>query len=157
MRAVLPQTPEFFEQSYLPSLMAALHNRELEEVLAHSWQMQCLPKDTLNRIPSKAIHLDVGPNFEVIGLRFCSAWFHEQWAQVGSAHDNIALAFGAWMSGTLYEAAVLSTMPYVGALLVREINRDSVNFAKLELPVLPIRDGVSTPHISEVRTALLYP
>ena len=99
--------------------------------------MHCgvLVKDTLDRIPSKALHIEVDAQYSALGLRFCSGWFHRQWTQYQHISDTLAVAFSPWMSGEHFEEAVLATLPYWGTFLFRRICRETVSFERCTIPL----------------------
>ena len=150
VRAIFPHDPHYYGETYLQGLRSALQNEDLEKTVSSSFQMRSLPKDVLDHIPSKALHLDVDDEFHVIGLRFCSAWFHMEWVRKRGLAATLALAFGAWRSGTAFEQAVLSTLPFVGTALFRQLNRSDATFDRFEIHELEVHEKMGSADISAV-------
>jgi hypothetical protein len=159
IRAVFPNEDRYFEEVYLPALDAALKTPNLERLVSESLCMGSLPKDTLNNIQSKALHLDVNSKFSIIGLRFCSPWFHMRWVQAQNVSNTLALAFSVASSGQEFEKAILLTLPHVGEVLFRNLptSRDcsSTVFDRMMIPDnLDVRSDLSANEISNVGLTL---
>jgi hypothetical protein len=158
IRAVFPVEEKYFEESYMAGLKSALRKPGLELLVSQSLCMKSLAKDVLDIIPSKALHLEVNSEFSIVGLRFCSPWFHMEWVRAQNVSNTLALAFSGASSGQEFEKAILLTLPHVGEVLYRKISTSGDSsgtvFDRMTIPDDMVVKSLSAEGISKVSLTL---